>query len=531
MANVSPRQHDRQQLTSCEADSSSLAHISSGIQPINPDEPSTGGVETATDGDDSSQHLQSSCQEIIAVPCLENSSIVITEALQNVTATDSAAAPTELSLSCAATTSVVSNSTSSTYKAKIEAEIREELAHPEDIFITQLQYRADKECADFAVRAHLEDRTVDLKVAKTTFCLSSFHFKEDNHSMQLYTDPSAGSRRQEYVDFARRKNDDYVLYLWDQRIAIMLTILNSETNTFQPRFFVAMTNLYMQLGGGNVQRELVLLDILVRMDIHSHVDALVGVIATGEVRLWKYNKEHLRFLHCDFQHEIERGENFWIAKRHQYYEERGLIYLPQRMIPRDLDAPRTRFAVSKEYITNYKRTYSSESELQANFDKWTILPGRFKSIRELADKAKATGKRHDIGNAAAEKERSAEMAKSDALKERNAEINKRRQDTRKKNQEEKRKEEERNLRRKYNAEEKRVSHPTSFYGSSLLPPLPPPPPPPLNNTTGKSHHGGSVKGRGQDVMMSSSSTTNMMTQSVKNKDGGCLFQREKGNII
>ena len=79
---------------------SQLAQISSGIQPINPDEPSTGGVETVTDGDDSSQHLQSSCQEIIAVPCLENSSIIITEALQNVTATDSAAAPTELSMSC-----------------------------------------------------------------------------------------------------------------------------------------------------------------------------------------------------------------------------------------------------------------------------------------------------------------------------------------------------------------------------------------------------------------------------------------------
>ncbi len=220
------------------------------------------------------------------------------------------------------------------------------------------------------------------------------------------------------------------------------------------------------------------------------------------------------------------AKNFWIAKRHQYYEERGLIYLPQRMIPRDLDA-----RYIKRVHHKLKRTYSSASELQANFDKWTILPGHFKSIRELADKAKATGKRHDIGNAAAEKERSAEMAKSDALKERNAEINKRRQDTRKKNQEEKRKEEERNLRRKYNAEEKRVSHPASFYGSSLLPPLPLPPPPPLNNTIGKSHHGGSVKGRGQEVMMSSSSTTNMMTQSVKNKDGGCLFQREKGNII
>ena len=56
---------------------------------------------------------------------------------------------------------------------------------------------------------------------------------------------------------------------------------------FSTKIFVAMTNLHMQLGGGNVERELVLLDILVRLDIHSHVDALVGVIATGEVKLWK----------------------------------------------------------------------------------------------------------------------------------------------------------------------------------------------------------------------------------------------------
>ena len=100
--------------------------------------------------------------------------------------------------------------------------------------------------AAFAARAHLEDKSVELQVAKTVFYLSSFHFKEDNHSMELYTDPSAGSRRQEWVDFVRRRNDGYVLYLlWDQRIAIMLTILNSDTNTFQPRFFVvAMTNLY-----------------------------------------------------------------------------------------------------------------------------------------------------------------------------------------------------------------------------------------------------------------------------------------------
>ena len=103
--------------------------------------------------------------------------------------------------------------------------------------------------------------------------------------MELYTDPSSGARRQEWVDFVHRQNDGYVLYLWDQRIAIMLTLKNYETNTFQPRFFLAMTNLYMQLGGGNVHKELVLLDILVRMDVLTYVDTLVGIIATGEVML------------------------------------------------------------------------------------------------------------------------------------------------------------------------------------------------------------------------------------------------------
>jgi hypothetical protein len=201
------------------------------------------------------------------------------------------------------------------YRIRVEAEIREELPHPDDVFITEAQYKLDRECAEFAARAHLEGKTVDLQVAKTAFYLSSFHFKDSNHSMTLYTDPSAGARRQEWVDFVRRRNDGYVLHLWDQRIAIMLTLKNSATNTFQLRFFVAMTNLYMQMGGGKVHKELVLLDILVRMDVHSHVDALVGVIATGEVRLWKHSKDHLRFLHCDFMNEVERGENFWIAVR------------------------------------------------------------------------------------------------------------------------------------------------------------------------------------------------------------------------
>ena len=123
------------------------------------------------------------------------------------------------------------------YKIRVEAEIREELAHPDDVFITEAQYKLDRECAEFAARAHLEGKTVDLQVAKTAFYLSSFHFKDSNHSMTLYTDPSPGARRQEWVDFVRRRNDGYVLHLWDQRIAIMLTLKNSATNTFQPRFF------------------------------------------------------------------------------------------------------------------------------------------------------------------------------------------------------------------------------------------------------------------------------------------------------
>ena len=99
------------------------------------------------------------------------------------------------------------------------------------------------------------------------------------------------------------------------------------------------------------------------MDIHSYVDALVGVIATGEVSLWKHSKDHLRFLHCDFMNEVERGENFWIARRKKYYEEKGLIRLPQRLVPRDLDATRGRFAMSKEFITNYKHGYTTEAVL------------------------------------------------------------------------------------------------------------------------------------------------------------------------
>ena len=65
------------------------------------------------------------------------------------------------------------------HKARIKAEIIAELAHSDEVYITEAQYKLDRECAEFAVRAHREGRTVYLQVAKTIFYLSSFHFKEE----------------------------------------------------------------------------------------------------------------------------------------------------------------------------------------------------------------------------------------------------------------------------------------------------------------------------------------------------------------
>jgi hypothetical protein len=291
----------------------------------------------------------------------------------------------------------------------------------------------------------------------------------------------------------------------------------------------------MQMGGGKVHKELVLLDILVRMDVHSHVDALVGVIATGEVRLWKHSKDHLRFLHCDFMNEVERGENFWIAKRQQFYEEKGLIFLPQRMIPRDLDAPKSRFAISKEYITSYKHVYSLESEVQKNFDKWTLVQGRFKSLREFADTADASSSRHNTTNAAADKQRSDKKAKDDERARKQAETNKKRWDTRKKNQEEKKKEDERKLLGKLHGE-KRAAAPPSYFGFPRPPlqyHLPPPPPslPPAASIK-------ATKASQQQLLpplplrdLTYYASSSSITENTKRKLSGAVRQREQpGNI-
>jgi hypothetical protein len=130
-----------------------------------------------------------------------------------------------------------------------------------------------------------------------------------------------------------------------------------------------MTNLYMPLDatGESVFEELVLLDILNRLDPYAHIDAVVGVVATGEVKLWKYSLNHLRFNYCDLQHPLKRGEPFWFAKLQQFYSEKGLLYLVQRLVPRDLDAPKNRFADNKEYITHYKHNIRTIEKAQENF--------------------------------------------------------------------------------------------------------------------------------------------------------------------
>ena len=138
--------------------------------------------------------------------------------------------------------------------------------------------------------------------------------------MRLYNDPTTGTpRRLEWVDFVRRRKDGYVLYLWDQRNAIMLSLLDADMNKYQTRILVAMTTLYMQLGDGSVWKDLVLLYILVRIDAKTYVDALVGVIATGELKLWKHSQEHLRI---QWQDRTRRAEvSTWICTVQSWRQE------------------------------------------------------------------------------------------------------------------------------------------------------------------------------------------------------------------
>ena len=258
------------------------------------------------------------------------------------------------------------------------------IVHPSNVFVPAKQYEAESLVADFIVKVHDDPKGnyAQLKCAGTTFKLQSFHFKGLNTSLELNNDPSASSKRLEYVDFTRR-SDDKLLYLWDSRQAITVSLLTGG-NKYKKRVFIAMTNLFMPLNakGDSIFETYVLLDLLLRMDATKEIDAVVGNRETGEVILWKKSMDHLRFCFCDLQRPISGGEAYWREQLDAFYISKGLYYLPQRMIPRDLDAPRTRFAINKEYITHYINTYDCPTKLQQNFDKWYLLPGRFKSAEE-----------------------------------------------------------------------------------------------------------------------------------------------------
>jgi len=272
----------------------------------------------------------------------------------------------------------------------------EELQHPASIYIPQSQLNAEKNIAKNAEVVHSSPHNASfpLQVAGTTFHLSSFHFATENSSVTLYNDSKKS--RLEYVDFSRPQ---LYLYMWDRRHALSLSLKSPVTNRYQTRFFLAMTNLCMPLDerGESVFEELVLLDILNRLDPYAYVDAVVGVVATGEVILWQYSLNHLRFNYCDLRHPLKRGENFWVAKLQQFYSDRGLLYLVQRLIPRDLDAPKNRFAVNKEYITHYKHNIKTMAKAEENFKKWLVLPGKNKSEREKSEDLQALLSRTNKG--------------------------------------------------------------------------------------------------------------------------------------
>ena len=266
-------------------------------------------------------------------------------------------------------------------------EVLEELMHPEVVSVPMTQLDAELELITEMKKCIQQkgSRVITLEISGTIFYMSLMHYQGENLSVPIYNDVK--QKRIEFLDFTRR-SDDQLLYLWDSRQAIVLSMLNDD-NVFESRLFIAMTNLYLPFGdaAGTINQEFVLLDILVRMDAHTFIDALVGVIATGEVRLWKYSKDHLRFLYCDFQFPLQRGEDYWIAKRNEFYNDRGLYYDPARRIPRDPDISNLNriYSINKQYLKDYPRTYVGKgcgAKQRENFEKLRLLPGKNNTTEE-----------------------------------------------------------------------------------------------------------------------------------------------------
>ena len=167
----------------------------------------------------------------------------------------------------------------------------QELPHPVAVYIPNQQLAAEKNIADTVAVVHSSpnNESFPLMVSGTSFNLSSFHFATNNTSVPLFNNATNPKRpRLEYVDFSRPQLH---LYMWDRRHAVSLSVQSPVTNRFQTRFFLAMTNLYMPLdaNGELMYEDLVLLDLLYRLDPYAYIDAVVGVVATGEVILWQHS--------------------------------------------------------------------------------------------------------------------------------------------------------------------------------------------------------------------------------------------------
>ena len=275
-------------------------------------------------------------------------------------------------------------------RATTAPEVLEELMHPDMVSVPMTQLDTEQQLIAELKKCNQQkgSKVITLEISGTIFYMSLMHYQGDNLSVPIYNDIK--QKRIEFLDFTRR-SDDQLLYLWDSRQAIVLSLLNDD-NLFESRLFIAMTNLYLPFGdaAGTINQEFVLLDILVRMDPYTYIDALVGVIATGEVRLWKYSKDHLRFLYCDFQFPLQKGEDFWVGKRDEFYIERGLFYDPARKIPRDPDITNLNriYSINKQYIKDYPRAYVGKgcaAKQRENFEKWRLLPGRNKTTEEEND--------------------------------------------------------------------------------------------------------------------------------------------------
>ena len=272
-------------------------------------------------------------------------------------------------------------------RAPSAPEVLEELMHPDMVSVPMTQLDTEQELIAEMKKCNQQkgSKAVLLEISGTIFYMSLMHYQGENLSVPIFNDIKL--KRIEFLDFTRR-SDDKLLYLWDSRQAIVLSMLNDD-NVFENRLFIAMTNLYLPFGdvAGTINQEFVLLDILVRMDPYTLVDALVGVIATGEVRLWKYSKDHLRFLYCDFQFPLQKGEEYWTAKREEFYVERGLYYDPARRIPRDPDISNLNriYSINKQYLKDYPRAYVGKgfaAKQRENFEKWRLLPGKNKTTEE-----------------------------------------------------------------------------------------------------------------------------------------------------